>query len=85
VELRGEKACVVVRDRGMGIAPEDQERIFRRYERATRGRHHGGMGIGLWVVRQLVEALGGEVRVESRAEAGATFYVELPRQRPPRR
>jgi signal transduction histidine kinase len=70
----------VVRDHGIGISTEEQARIFQRFERAVPVRHYGGFGLGLWLVRQLVETLGGTVRVESRVGEGATFTVELPRR-----
>ena len=71
--------CVDVIDRGIGIAPADQARIFDRFERAVSVRHYGGFGLGLWIVRQLVEALGGSIRVASELGEGSTFTVELPR------
>ncbi|WP_257449186.1 sensor histidine kinase [Archangium lipolyticum] len=75
-------ARLTVRDEGIGIAPEDVPRIFGRYERAVSERHYGGLGLGLYMTRRFVEALGGTVRVESTPGAGATFTVELP-PRPP--
>ena len=71
---------LAVRDHGIGIAPEHQARIFDRFERAVSVRHYGGLGLGLWIVRQIVEALGGRISVESRPGEGSTFTVELPRQ-----
>lgn len=71
-------ATLTVIDRGIGIPPEAQERIFGRFERAVSTRHYGGLGLGLYVVRQLVEALGGTVRVDSRQGEGARFTVTLP-------
>jgi PAS domain S-box-containing protein len=68
-----------VRDHGIGIAPENQSRIFDRFERAVSGRNYGGLGLGLWIVRQIVDALGGSIRVRSAAGEGSTFVVELPR------
>jgi signal transduction histidine kinase len=71
---------IVVADHGVGIAPEDSERIFRRYEQATPAQRHGGLGLGLYIVRQIVEAHGGTIRVESQPGVGSVFTVELPRQ-----
>jgi PAS domain S-box-containing protein len=68
-----------VRDHGIGIAAEDQRRIFERFERAVSPRHFGGLGLGLWISRQMVEALGGTITVESELGHGSRFMVELPR------
>jgi PAS domain S-box-containing protein len=76
----GPRARIVVRDQGMGIAPDDQRRIFERFERASSTRNFGGIGLGLWIVREIARALGGEVRVESALGQGSTFIVELPYQ-----
>ena len=65
-----------------GIAPEHQSRIFDRFERAVSGRHYGGLGLGLWIVRQILDALGGSIRVRSAAGEGSSFAVELPRVQP---
>ena len=67
-----------VEDRGIGIAPEDQERIFGRFERAVSGRQYSGLGLGLWIARRLVEAHGGRILVRSAPGEGSTFAVELP-------
>ncbi len=72
-------AHIIVRDEGIGIAPEDQRRIFERFERAVPTRHYGGFGLGLWIVRNIVEAFGGEIRVSSAPGRGSTFDVMLPR------
>ncbi len=72
-------ARLEVRDEGVGIAPEDQARIFERFERATADRHAGGLGLGLWLAREIAEAHGGTVSVESQLGEGARFVVELPR------
>jgi PAS domain S-box-containing protein len=68
-----------VRDHGVGISVEDQDRIFERFERLISVRHFGGFGLGLWIVRQIVEAHGGRVRVESAPGEGSTFTVAVPR------
>jgi signal transduction histidine kinase len=80
VESAGDLARFSVIDRGIGIPVEDQERIFGRFERAASANHYGGFGLGLWIVRELVQAMGGSIRVESRLADGATFVVELPRR-----
>jgi signal transduction histidine kinase len=74
----GGRAVLEIEDRGIGVAPSDQERIFDRFERAVSARHFAGLGLGLWIVRQLVEAHGGTIRVRSVPGEGATFTVELP-------
>lgn len=78
VSRRGAAGRLVVRDHGIGIAPEHQRRIFERFERAASARHYGGFGLGLWIARQIVEASGGTITVESAAGAGSTFVVDLP-------
>ncbi|MFL5355612.1 ATP-binding protein [Archangium sp.] len=83
VELDGGLARLVVRDQGIGISPEAQERIFGKFERAVSDRNYGGLGLGLYITRSIVEALGGSIRVESRPGEGSTFTVELPRSGPP--
>ncbi|WP_211194294.1 PAS domain-containing sensor histidine kinase [Pyxidicoccus fallax] len=85
IELRvgadDEQAWLVVRDEGMGIPPEGQARLFQRFERLASERHYGGLGLGLWIVKQIVDALEGRIRVESAPGQGSTFTVELPRQK----
>jgi len=76
----GARLCV--RDHGIGIAPEDQSRIFERFERAVSARQYAGLGMGLWIVRKIVAAHGGSIRVDSRPGAGASFTVELPLKAP---
>jgi len=74
-----EQVELSVQDQGVGIAPEDQQRIFQRFERAGKTRTAGGFGIGLWTVRQCCLAMGGHVSLASQPGAGATFSVVLPR------
>jgi signal transduction histidine kinase len=71
-------ARLTVADRGIGIAPEHVERIFGRFERAVAAKEYGGVGLGLSIARDIVEALGGTLGVVSEPGAGATFTVELP-------
>jgi signal transduction histidine kinase len=72
------RAILVVEDRGIGIRKRDHDRIFGRFERAVSPRRFGGLGLGLFIVRRVVEAHGGTVRVESEIGEGARFVVELP-------
>ena len=71
-------AQLTVRDHGIGIDAADQARLFQRFERAVSDRHYGGFGIGLWLVRQFVEAHGGTIQLESAPGQGSIFTVELP-------
>lgn len=72
-----------VSDSGGGISASNQARIFERFERAAGpGQHAGGFGVGLWLVRQLSDAMGGNVAVTSSPDAGSTFRVELPLHHP---
>jgi PAS domain S-box-containing protein len=75
---RGDWAILRVSDHGIGIALDDQARIFDRFERAVSVRNFGGLGLGLWIARQIVEASGGAIQVESAPGRGTTFNVELP-------
>jgi signal transduction histidine kinase/CheY-like chemotaxis protein len=85
VEVRigaeGEHAVIEVEDHGLGVAPEDVDRIFDQFERAVSSRHFGGLGLGLYVTRRLVEQHGGSIAVESRVGEGSLFRVRLPRTR----
>lgn len=77
LEAEGRRARLTVRDHGIGIAAEDQARIFEPCERAVSTRHYGGFGLGLWIVRQIIESMGGTIRVRSVSGEGSTFTVEL--------
>jgi signal transduction histidine kinase len=55
-----------------------QTRIFGRFERAVSARNYGGFGLGLWMTRQIIEASGGRIRVESVPGEGSTFSIDLP-------
>jgi len=79
VAEEGGEARITVRDEGIGIAPEHHGRIFERFERAVGSDSQvGGLGLGLYITRQILEAQGGTIRVESEVGRGATFIVELP-------
>lgn len=75
---RGGTAVVTVADRGGGIAPDDRDRIFEPFERAVSPREFGGLGVGLWTARSVLQASGGDVTVESAPGEGSTFTVRLP-------
>ncbi len=74
-------ARLAVRDRGIGIDPKARESLFEPFARAVSARHYGGLGLGLHIVKTIVDALGGSVAVESEVGQGSTFVVELPEQR----
>ncbi len=79
----GDRASLVVIDHGIGIIPEQQTQIFDRFQRgAVSARHYAGLGLGLYIVRQIVEAHRGSISVASEPGHGATFTVTLPRRRP---
>jgi signal transduction histidine kinase len=81
VSLDGSGGAVrtVVEDDGPGIELCAQARLFGRFERAVSVRNYGGFGLGLWIVRELVEAHGGTVGFESEPGCGSRFWVDLPR------
>jgi two-component system OmpR family sensor kinase len=70
---------MTVEDHGSGIAPADRNRIFEKFEQAVFSPAHGGFGIGLWVVGQLVQAMRGEITVDTALNKGSSFKVTLPR------
>jgi PAS domain S-box-containing protein len=75
--VRG-RARLTVTDYGPGVASADRERIFKRFERAASAQHYGGLGLGLYITRHIVEAHGGTIHVEEEPGKGATFVVDLP-------
>ncbi len=79
---RVRKFAVAVADTGMGVAPEDQQRIFEDFQQADSSptRTHGGAGLGLSICRRLAGMLGGEIRLESKQGVGSTFTLILPRR-----
>jgi signal transduction histidine kinase len=81
IRRAGDGAEMRVVDRGIGVDLDQQERIFGKFERAASQRNYGGLGLGLWITRELVELMGGQVRVESAPGDGATFIVSLPNVR----
>jgi signal transduction histidine kinase len=79
VAKTGRAVVLEVRDHGIGICAADRERIFARFERAVSRRQYGGFGVGLWIAREVVEAMGGNIEVLSEPGEGALFRVTLPR------
>jgi two-component system sensor histidine kinase/response regulator len=77
-EKRAPYVCLWVKDNGIGIALEYQERIFHVFERLHGAESYPGTGIGLAIVRKGVARMGGRVGVESTPGEGSTFWVELP-------
>ena len=79
-EVRGTMVCFRVRDEGLGIPPEEHQRVFEKFYRAdpqmTRGV--GGTGLGLYICKELVSRMGGSIWVESNDGKGSTFLFELP-------
>ncbi|MCI0673271.1 MAG: ATP-binding protein, partial [Myxococcaceae bacterium] len=71
---------LTVSDEGIGIPKEQQERLFELFFRAQNApvRQYGGLGLGLYICRTIVEAHGGHIGVQSEVDHGATFWVKLP-------
>lgn len=80
----GDVVHIRVTDRGIGIAPEDQKRVFERFYRVDRARSRstGGTGLGLAIVKHVVANHGGNIKLWSRPGTGSTFTIELPLYRP---
>lgn len=71
------KATLVVQDRGIGIPVEDLSRIFGRFERTTISHNYGGLGLGLYIAKQVIEQHEGSIRAENRSGGGARIVIEL--------
>jgi two-component system CheB/CheR fusion protein len=74
----GSTAVLIVKDSGPGIIPEMQKKIFNRFERLETEKHVGGMGLGLYIVKEIVSAHHGTIELESHPGHGAKFVVKLP-------
>jgi signal transduction histidine kinase len=75
----GRVARLTIRDHGIGIEPDKLARIFGRFERAA-SSSYGGLGLGLYIVKEIIKAHGGTITVDSQPSQGSTFTVELPMQ-----
>lgn len=78
LDCDAQSVTLSVRDRGAGIPHEARARIFERFERIVDSSKAGGIGLGLWIVRQIVNRFGGSISVEDAPERGSTFRVQLP-------
>jgi signal transduction histidine kinase len=78
VTRKGKTAEVTVRDCGPGISKSDHLRIFMRYERAISANEVSGLGLGLFISKQILQAHGGSILVESELQKGAAFILNLP-------
>jgi PAS domain S-box-containing protein len=78
VWAQGERAFFSVTDRGIGIPAEQLPIIFDRFERGSVGRSYGGLGLGLYIARQIINAHGGSIEVTSTLGAGSTFTASVP-------
>jgi two-component system, OmpR family, sensor histidine kinase VicK len=85
LEDRGESVYVAVSDQGIGVHPDEHERLFERFYRADPMRNATpGLGLGLYITRMLVEAHGGLIGVQSEPAQGSTFWFTLPFHMPDR-
>jgi len=78
LEAANGRAQLKVRDHGIGIATNDQQRIFERFEQAVSPRNYGGLGLGLYIVKEIVNAHQGTISIASELGKGTTFTVDLP-------
>jgi two-component system, OmpR family, sensor kinase len=80
VSIRSEtsRAVLVVRDHGIGISQQEQAKILGPFAHAVAARHHEGLGLGLWIAQEILNASGGRITLDSMPGEGSTFTVELP-------
>ena len=78
-EPEEERVQIVLKDTGIGVAPQHLPHIFERFYKVNRSRRDGGTGLGLSIVKQLVEAHGGQITVESKEGEGCAFTFTVPR------
>src|SRR5260370_29923633 len=85
IRRRDGLATVAVIDRGVGISPEDQVKLFTRFGRAQSTQHVQGTGLGLWLSREIARMHGGDLTVQSDAGTGSTFVLAVPLRQEARR
>ena len=80
VEDRGDQILTAVCDRGIGIPTDELGQVFERFHRGRQvsSTNYGGLGLGLYITKQIVERHGGSIWVESKEGSGTTFYFTLP-------
>jgi PAS domain S-box-containing protein len=78
LKRKNNSAYIEVKDQGIGIAESAREKIFERFERAVDEHSFKGLGLGLWIVREILKSCHGKIWVESETNKGSTFVVELP-------
>lgn len=81
-EVDPDKIAIAITDTGIGIAPEDREKIFQAFRQLDQGftRQHSGTGLGLAITQSLVTMMGGKINLESKLNEGSTFTIEIPRK-----
>jgi signal transduction histidine kinase len=76
--LLGDEIKISVQDEGPGIPAEDIDRIFDQFYRVPNTRHREGLGLGLYISKEIIEGHSGKIRVESKEGSGSTFYIVFP-------
>jgi signal transduction histidine kinase len=84
VAANASRLTIRVRDNGRGIPPEEQEQIFDQFYRGTTAAGKGGLGVGLYITKRIVDRLGGTLICESQNGRGTEFTLVLPLTRPGR-
>ena len=79
--LGKDDAVVRVRDEGLGVPEAERGQIFERFFRTSVAKPYGGVGLGLYISREIVTRMGGDIRLESSGDKGSLFRLALPLQR----
>lgn len=78
IERQNNLAKIIVSDNGIGIDPKQQKMIFEKFKRGVKDGSYQGLGVGLFIVKQIIEAHGGKINVKSKLGKGSKFTIELP-------